>query len=134
MKKIFIVSALACGLSGCASLPFMGPPAAETPDTPVFFQPNSATLDGPAQAAIGSAAKEAAERPDATVYVTGAADAVGSAASNDTLSRSRANAVATALEADGVAATRVHIRAAGEVPAATATEQSARRVLIHVGG
>jgi len=134
MKKIIIVSVLASGLSACASLPFMGPPAAATPDTPVFFQPASSALDQPAQSAIESAAKEAAETPDAPVYVTGAADAVGPTAANDALSQARASAVAAALETDGVAASRIHIRGAGEVSAPTTTEQSARRVLIRVGG
>jgi outer membrane protein OmpA-like peptidoglycan-associated protein len=134
MKKIIIVSLLASSLSACASLPFMGPPAAATPDTPVFFQPASSSIDQPAQSAIESAAKEAAETPDAPVYVTGASDSVGTTAGNDALSQARASAVAGALEADGVAAARIHIRGAGEVSAPTGTEQSARRVLIRVGG
>jgi type VI secretion system protein ImpK len=111
----------------------MGPPPAAAPDTPVFFQPNSAAIDRPAQSAIESAAKKAAQTPDAPVYVTGAADTVGTTADNDALSQARAKAVAAVLESDGVAAVRIHIRNAGEVSAPAGTEQAARRALIHVG-
>jgi OOP family OmpA-OmpF porin len=133
MKKILIVSVLASGLSACANLPFMGPPPATTPDTPVFFLPNSARLDRPALSAVESAAKAAATAPGETVYVTGAADTVGSSADNAALAQARASAVANALEADGVDVSRVHIRSAGEVTGLSATAQSARRVLIHIG-
>jgi outer membrane protein OmpA-like peptidoglycan-associated protein len=126
---------LLCGVSGCASLPFMGPRPASTPATPIFFQPASAALDQPALSSIESAAEAAQARPGAPVYVTGAADSIGPAAANQSLSQARAQAVAAALAADGVAATRIHTDWIGEsaAPAPDSRTQAARRVLIRIG-
>jgi len=134
MRKFIAISVL-CGLVGCAELPampFYGPPAASTPATPVFFQPFSAALDQPALATIASAAQEAKAKPDARVLVTGAADSVGSSKANKYLSETRAQVVADALVADGVARGRIHLRAAGEVSAPGSYTQVARRALIQI--
>ncbi len=134
MKKFLMISLLS-GVSACASLPFMGPRAASTPDTPVFFQPASAALDQPALTSIQSAAEAAQARPGAPVYVTGAADSIGPAAANQQLSQARAQAVASALASDGVASGRIHTDWIGEsaAPAPDTHAQAARRVLIRIG-
>ena len=134
MKKFLMISVL-YGLSGCASLPFMGPPASTAPATPVFFQTFSAALDQSAISTIASAAKTANQKPNARITVIGAADGVGSARANKYLSETRAQVVADALVADGVAAERIHIRGMGIAPSAVAAgtpAQSSRRVLIEI--
>jgi outer membrane protein OmpA-like peptidoglycan-associated protein len=137
MKKFIMVSVL-CVLSGCTSMSSVDTPPTTTPATPVFFQPFSAALDEPALSTIASVAKAASQQPDTKVFVTGAADSVGSAKANKYLSETRAQVVADALAADGVDESRIHIRALGIVPPTvgpTGTPaQSARRVLIQLGG
>jgi outer membrane protein OmpA-like peptidoglycan-associated protein len=137
MKKFLMISAL-CGLSACASVPFMNePPVPTTPATPVFFQPFSANLDQPALDTIAAAAKAANEEPGAQVTVIGAADGVGSAAANKYLSKTRAQVVADQLETDGVDPSRLRIRGEGTAPSpapAAGAAQSARRALIQIGG
>jgi outer membrane protein OmpA-like peptidoglycan-associated protein len=138
MKKLLTISVL-CGLAGCAqlqSLPFIGPPAVTSPATPIFFQPTSTALDQPSLSTIASVAKAANQRPDLPVFVTGAADSVGTSADNEQLAKARATVVAVALESDGVSSSRVRIRSIGEAasPAvAGMPAQSARRVLIQIG-
>jgi outer membrane protein OmpA-like peptidoglycan-associated protein len=121
------------GIAGCAYLPFGGPPPATSPETPVFFQPFSASLDPDAVSAVASAAAAAAQAPDAPVTVTGAADTVGSTEANKALSRERADAVAAQLEADGVASTRIHAYGIGEAGRPGNQAQVNRRVLIRIG-
>jgi outer membrane protein OmpA-like peptidoglycan-associated protein len=109
--------------------------AVNAPATPVFFQPFSAALDESAMTTIATTAKAAEARPDATVIVTGAADSVGSSLANQYLSETRAQVVADALVADGVAPSRIHTRATGIASApgpVGAPAQSARRVLIQI--
>ena len=134
MKKILMFSLL-CALSGCDSGTMMDASAVNAPATPIFFQPFSAALDESAMTTIATAAKAAEAQPDATVIVTGAADSVGSLLANKYLSETRAQVVADALAADGVAPSRIHMRAAGIASApgpVGAPAQSARRVLIQI--
>jgi len=133
MRKLMMISVL-YGLVGCAALPGMGPPAASSPATPVFFQPFSAALDAPALSTISSAAQEAQAEPDARVVVTGAADPVGSAKANKYLSETRAQVVADALVADGVPRGRIKLRAAGAVQSPGGSTQAGRRALIQIEG
>jgi OOP family OmpA-OmpF porin len=134
MKKFLMISLLS-SVSACASLPFMSPPAASTPATPIFFQTASAALDQSALTSVESAAKAAQDRPGAPVYVTGAADSIGAAAANRELSQARAQAVSDELTKDGVAAARIHTNWIGEsaAPAPDTRAQVARRVLIRIG-
>ena len=134
MKRLVAILTMA-GLCGCAAF---GPPASTAPATPVFFSPFSADLDDSALSAIQSAAKQAIAQPDAPVYVTGAADSVGSKRANKYLSETRAQVVADQLAADGVDESRILVKGVGMltpkfVPTGTPT-QGARRVLIQVGG
>lgn len=131
MRKFLIISLL-CGVSACA-LRFGGPPASTSPETPVFFQPFSASLDPDAISAIASAAAAAAQAPDAPITVTGAADNAGTTAANKTLSRERAEAVAAQLEADGVPSTRIHAYGIGEAGRPGNEAQVNRRALIRIG-
>jgi outer membrane protein OmpA-like peptidoglycan-associated protein len=136
MKNFLLASALLT-MSSCASVPFLAPQAINTPATPVFFQPFSAALDQPALTTISAVATAANQKPNARIYVTGAADSTGSASVNKYLSKTRAQIVADTLAADGVAPSRIHIRAAGIVPAPGpngSPAQSARRVLIQIAG
>jgi peptidoglycan-associated lipoprotein len=136
MKKLLMISVL-CGVSGCASLPFMQPPAVTSPATPIFFQPFSTALDQPALSTIASVARAANEQPDTRLIVTGAADSVGDSQANIDLSKTRAQVVTDALVSDGVAPERIHQRAIGVASApgpAGSFAQSARRVLIQIAG
>jgi outer membrane protein OmpA-like peptidoglycan-associated protein len=136
VKKILMFSLL-CVLSGCGSPSMMGAGALNAPATPIFFQPFSAALDESATTTIANVAKAAEAQPNATVVVTGAADSVGSSLANKYLSETRAQVVADALAADGVAPSRIQTRAAGIASAPGpigAPAQSARRVLIQIAG
>ncbi len=119
-------------LGGCALNPFAGPPVPMTPDTPVFFQPLSTSLDQPALDTIAQAAKAAGELPADNVTVVGAADTAGPTQANAALSKARAQAVAAQLQADGVAPDRIHAFGVGETGAPGNTTQAARRVLIRI--
>jgi outer membrane protein OmpA-like peptidoglycan-associated protein len=135
MKKFLAISVL-CGLAGCAD---MGgaPPGPPPPATPVFFQPFSAALDPAATNTIAAAAQAANAQPNARVVVIGAADSVGSVEANKYLSETRAQVVADALVADGVAEGRIHMHGVGVAPSPAPTgmpAQFARRVLIEIGG
>jgi outer membrane protein OmpA-like peptidoglycan-associated protein len=143
MRKTILFSLLSTSLAltGCADLPGMGvPPTPMTPATPVFFQSFSAALDEAALTTIAAAAKAANAEPDARVTVIGAADTVGSMKANKYLSETRAQVVSDALVADGVAQSRIKIKAVGEVATPTADgtpgtpAQAGRRVLISISG
>lgn len=104
---------------------------------PVFFQPWSAGLDANAASTIAIAAKTAVANPSYPVVVTGSADTVGSEAANKDLALTRAQVVADALTADGVAASRIAIVSTGSISspgvAPGSFAQFSRRVLIQVG-
>jgi len=106
-------------------------------DYPVFFQPWSAAIDSNAGSTIAIAAKAAQANPSAPVIVTGSADTVGSEAANQDLALTRAQVVADALTADGVAKSRIAVVSAGEVSspgsAPGSFAQFSRRVLIQIG-
>ncbi len=117
----------------CAAAPAQIPASSY----PVFFQPWSAGLDGNASNTIKLAAKTAVANPSYPVVVTGSADTVGSEAANKDLALTRAQVVADALAADGVAASRIAIVSTGSITSPGASPgsfaQFSRRVLIQVG-
>lgn len=88
--------------SGCA-LPGRG----LTPGAVVFFNPFSAALDAPASNTIAQFAADAKAAPSQTVLVSGYADQAGSTDANIKLSSTRAQVVADALVAAGVARNRL---------------------------
>jgi OmpA family len=113
-------------LSACALF------GARAPRYAVFFPERSAQLDAAAQGVVAQAAGRARDDPGARVRVVGYTDSAGSPQADVALSRQRAQAVADALAADGVAASRI-VRAGrgqtGEDPGV-----ASRRVEISVGG
>ncbi len=135
MKKFLLVTTLA--LTGCATMNNMevqmGWRAPQTPDTVVFFQPQTAVLDQPALHNIATAAAKAQAAPSAAITITGSADNIGTPAANDTLSVARAQAVANTMEADGIPASRITIAGLGQTPAPQPGLQFARRAIIHIG-
>jgi outer membrane protein OmpA-like peptidoglycan-associated protein len=98
----------------------------------VFFQPQSAELDGQARSVIASLAEKAKQRPGAIVTVSGFADPGGDVPDNFKLSALRARAVSNALIADGVPAARIRRQSEGGVDYAIDSQES-RRVEIKLG-
>jgi outer membrane protein OmpA-like peptidoglycan-associated protein len=103
---------------------------------PVFFQPWSAAISKAASQTIAAAARAALAEPATPVIVIGAADTVGSALANKYMSEARAQVVSDALAADGVAASRIEVRALGSTSAPGAAPgsyaQFSRRALIQI--
>ncbi len=97
----------------------------------VFFETRSASLDRPASQVISHAADLAANHPELNIQVEGYAQANGSLTADAMLSDQRAQVVASALRADGVAANRIQIN-----PRSPSNEDpgiGARRVEIDFG-
>lgn len=92
-------------LAGCAS----EGPVPEVPAYVVFFTPTSAVLDTQAQAVVADAAHAARADTGQSVTVAGfaAPTATGTPASEFLISRSRSQAVANALVAQGIAQSRI---------------------------
>jgi outer membrane protein OmpA-like peptidoglycan-associated protein len=91
-----------CFLSSCTMLGLV-----PKPDYIVFFQQDSVTVDPTAAAIIARAAAKARTMPDAAVIVRGYTDSAASARADVLLSQQRAQNVADALVADGVASSRI---------------------------
>ena len=115
-----------CLLSGCATM------SAGTSEVGrkyvVFFTKGSSAIDGPGRGVVSHAAAAATRHPEVTVLVAGYAAAHGDLDADEALSEARTQAVAAALQADGVAPGRIR-----ESPRAPSNEQpgvSARRVEI----
>ena len=91
--------------------------AAPTPQTFTFenlnFATDSASLPSDAQATVGALAQILAAYPKARVQLNGYADATGSDPHNTQLGAQRAQAVARALQAQGVAADRIKTATGG---------------------
>jgi hypothetical protein len=73
---------------------------------PVYLQERSATLDTEGKKIVALVSQHAREQPAAPVSVVGYADSAGSAPADLLLSQQRAQTVADALVANGVAADR----------------------------
>ncbi len=110
------------GLSACSS----GGPYI------VYFQERSAQLDPAARNLIALAAQRANEEPAAPVSVVGYTDSAGSPPADVLLSQQRAQAVADALAASGVAPTRLRRVGRGQTGAEPGIAN--RRVEIDIGG
>lgn len=125
MRRSWILGVL-LAIGACA-----GPPPATQPLV-VYYQEWSAALDDSAQQIVKSAATWANSHPTLPIVVVGYADPEGSPQANRDLSRTRAQRVADALIADGVAAQRVTVTAHGSVGFAMDSQES-RRVTISLG-
>ncbi len=131
---VLVSSLLLLGLTGaCAMKTSSNTPASNGVGYPVFFTPFSANLDDAALSSVASAAVSAKNNPTAPVLVSGFAAPKGSPRVNLDLSRTRAQNVADALVADGIAASRITTKAKGEISDLT-DPVAARRVDISVGG
>lgn len=98
----------------------------------VFFEGESAALEGAALAVLRDAADVANRYPSQPVRVLGFADPEGSSAANRALSNARAQAVSATLQRFGVASARITVLARGATPfELTATES--RRVEVRIG-
>lgn len=98
----------------------------------VYFPLRSAQLDKTAHDVVALAARRAGEAPAAPVTVVGYTDSAGSPPADVLLSQHRAQAVAAALVADGVASSRIVRVGAGQTNEDPGL--ASRRVEIKVGG
>src|SRR5271169_3279336 len=98
----------------------------------VYFQERSAQLDAPARSLIAEAAQRANAEPTAPVTVAGYTDSAGSPPADVLLSQQRAQTVADALSADGVAANRLIRKGRGQTGGDPGL--ASRRVEITIGG
>ena len=99
---------------------------------PIFFNEQSAEIDGPAQAVVARAAAAAKRHPQLPVNVAGYADRNGPPVAPLQMSPTRADAVAALLVADGVPASRITRTAVGTPPDSQPGVES-RRVEIDIG-
>ena len=93
----------------------------------VLFQTGKATLAGGATRTLARAAELIQKYPERKVLVEGHTDDVGSDASNKLLSQQRAQAVADALIAEGVASGRLEVHGLGESSPAVPNTNAASR-------
>jgi outer membrane protein OmpA-like peptidoglycan-associated protein len=123
--------ALALGLAASLLACSYGPKPDRRTDFVLFYRGGSDVLDPAAAAIVARAASAAAAAPDLDVTVAGYADAPAAPESNQILSRIRAQIVANALVARGVARERIHLlprRALGADPG-----DESHRVDIRIG-
>lgn len=126
MLRLVLLLWLVLVLSACSVFGSSDPPYL------VFFQERSARLDPPARTLIALAARRAGEEPAAPIDVVGYADSAGNPPADLLLSQQRAQAVANALLANGVAAGRlVHV---GRGQTGGDPGIASRRVEIIIGG
>jgi outer membrane protein OmpA-like peptidoglycan-associated protein len=121
----FLLLPAAFLLASCSLVPPQGPPYM------VYFPERSAQLDAKAQQVVALAARRAGQAPAAVVTVVGYTDSAGSPVADVVLSRQRAQAVADALAADGLAAPRIRRVGAGQTNEDPGV--ASRRVEITIG-
>ncbi len=124
-KGLLAVGGLVLALSACSLFGSSGP-------YDVYFQERSAQLDVQAHGLIAEAAKRANDEPGVPVQVIGYTDSAGSPPADFLLSKQRAQVVADALAADGVAANRLVRIGRGQTGGEPGL--ASRRVEISIGG
>jgi OmpA-OmpF porin, OOP family len=144
MKRLLVICAL-LAMAACAQQPPPPPVASNPPPPPapppppppttftVFFDYNSARIGPAGREIIQLAANGYKSGAPAGVQVTGFTDSSGGARYNQRLSLQRANAVAAALERDGVPKSSIAVSGQGETTAGANPGQD-RRVEISLGG
>ena len=128
MRRYF-ASLMLAGLSSCMT---GSAPPSGTPAMIVFFADKSAALEPNDADIIAHAADLAKASPSAPVLVRGWTDSDGSPQADVVLSQLRAQHVADALVADGVAPARISRQGRGQTHDDPGVES--RRVEIRVGG
>ena len=123
--RYFFALCLTLALSACSLFGTGGPYL-------VYFQQRSAELDSDARNVVALAAQRATSQPASKVTVVGYTDSAGSPAADVVLSQRRAQAVAHALVADGVAPSR--LVSVGRGQTGTDPGLASRRVEIIIGG
>jgi len=118
---------LLLGLSSCALLTGQKP----APTYVVFFTEHSTSLDAAALKLIADAARDAKTGAPKTVTVLGYTDSAGNATADQELSSERAESVASALIADGVASDMIRREGRGQTHEDPGV--ASRRVEIAVG-
>jgi outer membrane protein OmpA-like peptidoglycan-associated protein len=144
MKRLLVICAL-LAMAACAQQPPPPPVASNPPPPPapppppppttftVFFDYNSARIGPAGREIIQLAANGYKSGAPSGVQVTGFTDPSGGARYNQRLSLQRANAVAAALERDGVPKSAIATSGQGETTAGPNPGQD-RRVEISLGG
>lgn len=125
MRRILFCLGLAAAVGACSSLN-------RTTPYVVFFTADSAQIDEAANKVIQDASVAAGRAAGTAVVVAGYADPAGGVAYNRALSEARAQNVAEALRAAGVAPSRISVRPRGPVAAQGLANES-RRVEIRIG-
>jgi outer membrane protein OmpA-like peptidoglycan-associated protein len=141
MKRLLPVCVL-LAVAACAQQPPPPPVAANPPPPPpppppttytVYFDYNSSQLGPAAREIVKLAADGYKAGSPSSVQVTGYTDPSGSAGYNQRLSLRRANAVAGALQSDGVPPTNLVVSGQGESSNEPTPGQD-RRVDVTLGG
>jgi outer membrane protein OmpA-like peptidoglycan-associated protein len=127
-RRLLALAALPL-LAGCETLTLQR--LEDEPVRVVFFNEDSAALEGPAREVVRSAARAAARHPSARVNVFGYAGPAGGVAFNRALSEQRARHVAELLREFGAPGERVFVVPRGPVPFEAAPIES-RRVEIRL--
>ncbi|MFO0735162.1 MAG: OmpA family protein [Labilithrix sp.] len=123
--------------SAAPSAPPPSAPSAPAPCTPLVvpFTLASFSLASEERERLGKIGRSLAKRPEVTLLLHGHADALGSDEGNLSLSRMRAQAVASELMAAGVPRARITVRGFGAYqPVEGAPEEAAsnRRVVVYL--
>jgi outer membrane protein OmpA-like peptidoglycan-associated protein len=126
MKKLFLSLAAVLAVGACSWFGSTGPPYL------VYFPERSAQLDAKARDVVALVADRAHGAPAARVTVIGYTDSAGSPPADVSLSQRRAQAVADALVADGVAPNRLVRLGRGQTGENPGI--ASRRVEITIGG
>lgn len=117
-RSTFCLGVLGVALSGltvAGCVPPPPPPVMAAQVYEVFFDLGATGLNERGRTTVENAAAAAGRRPVAApVEVVGHADAIGGAAANAAISQARAKTVAAALQREGVAPSRIVLRAAGD--------------------
>ncbi|WP_338866903.1 OmpA family protein [Myxococcus stipitatus] len=99
----------------------------------VGFEDGSATLTPQSDASVGQLASVLREKPEARVRIAGHTDSTGDPAANQQLAQRRAEAVRSALVADGIPANRVDVASVGsEKPVANNDTTQGRDMNRHI--
>ncbi|WP_395711081.1 OmpA family protein [Reyranella sp.] len=112
LKKIFALVIAAVALGACEQK--APPPPVAPVSYMVFFDLGSTKISEQSQNTVAQAAQVFKSRANARIDVTGYADTVGSPAVNMQISTARANKVRDDLIANGVPASAITTRGAGE--------------------